>query len=180
MSTMRNDAVRRAARNRRAAPLLAILAGVALCTAACGGSSSSAGSGTGQGSGAGGSAASDQIKFANCMRSHGITNFPEPSANGGPQKLNSAIDIRSPQFLAAQQACQHLAPGGGKANPAAASQNLNAMLKYVSCMRRHGVPSMPDPNSNGTLTLPSGLNPQSPQFQSAQQACQKFLPGGLG
>jgi hypothetical protein len=45
-------------------------------------------------------------------------------------------------------------------------------------MRAHGVPNFPDPSSGGGINIApgSGLNPQSPAFQSAQQACQKLLP----
>jgi hypothetical protein len=39
---------------------------------------------------------------------------------------------------------------------------------------------MPDPvvNASGvSLRGPAGFGPSSPQFQSAQQACRKYLPG---
>jgi hypothetical protein len=53
-------------------------------------------------------------------------------------------------------------------------------LAFSQCMRSHGVPSFPDPNSQGQISFGSsnGINPQSPKFQSAQQACQKLLPNG--
>jgi hypothetical protein len=47
-------------------------------------------------------------------------------------------------------------------------------------MRAHGVPNFPDPGSGGGVQLSgSGINTQSPAFGSAQNACQKLLPGGL-
>jgi hypothetical protein len=53
-------------------------------------------------------------------------------------------------------------------------------LAFSSCMRSHGVPNFPDPNSQGQIDIGSsdGINPQSSQFQSAQQACQKLMPNG--
>jgi hypothetical protein len=50
----------------------------------------------------------------------------------------------------------------------------NAGLEYARCMRSHGVPNFPDPDSSGGLVLPpnGSVDPNSPQFQSAQQACQ--------
>jgi hypothetical protein len=49
-------------------------------------------------------------------------------------------------------------------------------------MRSHGVPSFPDPTSNGGISIQvqpgSGINPNSPAFQSAQRACQSLLPAG--
>jgi hypothetical protein len=45
-------------------------------------------------------------------------------------------------------------------------------------MRAHGVPNFPDPNPEGDLeiTAGSGIDPQSPAFQRAQQACSQYAP----
>lgn len=58
-------------------------------------------------------------------------------------------------------------------------------LDFSRCMRSHGVPNFPDPNSNGGFSGTSqqgggtgGLDPNSPAFLSAQQTCRKLLPGG--
>jgi hypothetical protein len=47
-------------------------------------------------------------------------------------------------------------------------------------MRSHGVPNFPDPGSGGGIQIGpgSGIDPRSPKFQAAQQACQKVLPNG--
>jgi hypothetical protein len=49
-------------------------------------------------------------------------------------------------------------------------------------MRAHGVPNFPDPSSAGGINIQqgSGIDPQSPAFQAAQQACRKVIPGGAG
>jgi hypothetical protein len=54
------------------------------------------------------------------------------------------------------------------------------MMQFASCMRSHGVPNFPDPNAQGVISGNSadGLDPSSPQFQQAQQACAKDLPNG--
>jgi len=55
------------------------------------------------------------LKAATCMRSHGITNFPEPVFSGGqvefPQ-LQRLVDVGSPQFTRAYHVCQKLIPAG--------------------------------------------------------------------
>jgi hypothetical protein len=43
------------------------------------------------------------LKFAECMRSHGMSNFPDPMAGGG---FNIPGNTNSPQFEAAAKACQ--------------------------------------------------------------------------
>jgi hypothetical protein len=59
------------------------------------------------------------------------------------------------------------------------SKNLDPAA-FSACMRKHGVPNFPDPDSKGGLTLNgnSGLDPRSPQFRAAQKACRKLLPNG--
>lgn len=177
MTDMLSGAARRAVRIMRAGALLAILAGVMVLAAGCGGSSSSSTSQEPSADAADAAA----LKYANCMRSHGITNFPEPNSQGQPQS-GPPIDIGSPQYLAAEKACARYGVGGGNASPGVSTQVMQELLKYVACMRSHGVPDMPDPNSNGTLTLPTSgsANASSPQFQSAEQACQKLLPAQGG
>jgi hypothetical protein len=50
------------------------------------------------------------------MRSHGITKDPDPQVgSGGNDTINlTGIDLNSPQFLAAQQACRRYAPPDSK------------------------------------------------------------------
>jgi hypothetical protein len=55
------------------------------------------------------------LKFSQCMRSHGVPKFPDPqfAANGGTLlKIGKDVNPNSPQFKAAQKACQKLVPGG--------------------------------------------------------------------
>ncbi len=75
------------------------------------------------------------------------------------------------------------APGGGSGGGAGLRLQLGGganALKFSACMRSHGVPGFPDPNGQGAIAISSsmGIDPNSPQFQAAQQACAKELPGG--
>jgi hypothetical protein len=56
----------------------------------------------------------DYLRAAACMRSHGITNFPDPAFSGGGVHLNipSGIDTSSQQFNQARQACEKFIPAG--------------------------------------------------------------------
>ncbi len=58
-----------------------------------------------------------------------------------------------------------------------------AWLAYSRCMRSHAVPNFPNPRqvAGGGIQVSGsapGINPQSPLFVSAQQACRHLLPGG--
>ena len=50
----------------------------------------------------------DALKFSHCMRSHGIKDFPNPTASGFIGTGGS--DPNAPRFLAAQGACNHYLP----------------------------------------------------------------------
>lgn len=128
---------------------------------------------------AAGSSGHSAVAYAQCMRSHGVPNFPDPNSQGG---FNGAdLPAGSPQMQAALQACQSLAPGGGQTTGGGAAlspQQQAQLLQFSKCMRSHGVPDFPDPSSHG-LDLGSGnIDPNSSQFQAAQNACKSDLPGG--
>jgi hypothetical protein len=58
--------------------------------------------------------AQDYLKAAACMRSHGITNFPDPTFSDGQVSFSepSSIDTHSTQFTRALHVCQKLIPRG--------------------------------------------------------------------
>jgi hypothetical protein len=60
----------------------------------------------------GGQADPAMLKFAQCMRKNGVPNFPDPDGGKLIMKSDQGIDPNSPQFKAAQKACQKLMPGG--------------------------------------------------------------------
>jgi hypothetical protein len=154
--------------------LAAALTGLATLLAACSGSGSSPAL-------AGTTAFQKELAYSQCMRSHGEPGFPDPQPNGallinGPKDhLNGAL------MNSANKACQHLLPKQRPMTAAQQRQFLDQALKFVACMRSHGLPDMPDPVMQGggvNQQLPRGTNPSSPVFQSAQRACQKLLPVG--
>ena len=192
---------------RRGASVLAVGAGLALLFAACSGAGPSTNGvaslpSAGAGSAAQASAtptpnASDQyaqvLAYSQCMRAHGITDFPDPqSGPGGGFELQirvqpgSDLDPNSPKFQAAQAACQSLMPAPKPGQAGQNNQQLQVQaLQFSQCMRSHGVPNFPDPKfSGGGVTIGggpgSGIDPNSPTFLAAQQACQSLLPGANG
>ena len=120
------------------------------------------------------------VAFAACMRSHGVPEFPDPGSNGHTS-LGNGIDPSSPQFQAAQKACQSLLPSGGSslatqsASGSISPEKQAQLLRFARCMRGHGVPNYPDPTSQG-IALSQSVDPRSPRFQAAAQACRKLAP----
>jgi hypothetical protein len=193
MSTRASNATVRKSRPVRAC-LLALaaagLAGLSLLASACGGSSGAGvariGSTTTSNGGSAapsGSGSADPAAFSACMRKHGVPNFPDPDSQGRLMLSPGAgLNPASPQFRAAQRACKGLLPTGGKPDPQAQAAFLKQALRFSQCMRSHGVPNFPDPKASGngiglTIGKGSGVDPNSPKFKAAQQACQSLLPG---
>jgi hypothetical protein len=179
-------------RPRRGAQATAGLIGLMLLAAACSSAPAAPGvanvSATNAATGSspsGGSTKPNPLAFAQCMRSHGVADFPDPSSQGqisiqGGQ--GSDLDPNNPRFQAAQKACGYLQP---KPSAAQQKQFQQDALKFSECMRSHGLKNFPDPSSGGLrISIKSGqgsdLDPNNPTFQAAQQACQHLLPGANG
>jgi hypothetical protein len=137
----------------------------AMAITACGAASGpSVSAGTGRGGASG-------VKFANCMRSHGVSNFPDPGAQGG----FSGVSKQSPAFRSAMNTCNRLLPPGRSTGAQLTEQQQFAALAQAKCVRGHGLPNFPDPTfpRSGGMLFPAipGFNPSSPAFRHAAAAC---------
>jgi hypothetical protein len=152
-----------------------------LILAGCGGSSPAGTAGRGGSNGF----RKAFVAFAVCMRSHGLSGYPDPqvwSSGGevhakiGPGSLNPD----TPAFKAADHACHNLLPDGGVPGGGGVSAQAKAQdLAFADCMRSNGVPGFPDPSHDGAFDLPPAINPQAPRYQSAMRACAKVQPSSL-
>jgi hypothetical protein len=128
--------------SRKLSPMAA-LALIALIAAGCGGSDSSSGGNT---------TASNQekaVKFAQCMRENGVSQFPDPDASGNltiDGVLNgSSIDSDSPTWNQALDACEDLQPPGFTGGGERSASQQEAALQFAQCIRENGVADFPDP-----------------------------------
>jgi hypothetical protein len=126
-------------------PLAALLALVALIGAGC--SSGSAESGD-----AGNAKAAHQeqaVKFAECMRDNGVSEFPDPDASGEltiDGVLNgSSLDPNSAAWKNAIAACKDLQPPGFTGDKEVTPERREARLAFARCIRKNGVKDFPDP-----------------------------------
>lgn len=158
-----------------------------LLAAACGGSPGShvaqPGPTTTEGSTPSAAAAQNGVlAFSQCMRSHGVPDFPDPNSSGVlPKSQIARLAASSPQFPAAHRACGHLLPNGGQPTQAQAQQAWSDMRKFARCMRLHGIPNWPDPaptspqDSRPFFHLPNSMDPSAPQLVSKIRACQHVM-----
>jgi len=150
-------------------PALAVLAAVALLTAACGGGSATAGS-----SGAGQGRLAQALAFARCMRSHGAPDFPDPIPDGSGSFVKKPVlesTFNAPR--SAQAACARLLPRAALGlTPAQQAQHQRQQLAFAACMRRNGFPQFPDGWSGNVGQLTSaGLDPGSPRLNAVLTKC---------
>jgi hypothetical protein len=103
---------------------------------------------------------------------------------------------RPPRIVPAAAAAMAITACGssdGSLRPPNAGDSSSAVT-YADCMRTNGVPNFPDPGNSppanpagfamafghpgAYIVIPDALNPQSPAFRRAAQACR--LPGTSG
>jgi hypothetical protein len=158
---------------------LAVVIACGLLSTACGASSKpTEGAAT---------ASSPRVDFAQCMRSHGVPNFSDPTQVGSGEVSALGADPQSPAFEAAQRSCQRLIPGGGDSSVHASAQAMAQALKVSQCMRAHGISGFPDPatsppssltgysvvlSQNGAvIAIPNSVDVHSPAFKQAAGRC---------
>lgn len=139
----------------------------------------------GQGAGTGNATSSPStdprdtaLLYAQCMRTNGVPDFPDPDANGrfSLGHGEGGVDQDDPTFRATAEKCRALAPGGEHeqfGDPAFVEQ----MREFSQCMRDNGLPDFPDPDADGRLRG-AGHEAGGPTYEAAFAACRDKLPGG--
>jgi hypothetical protein len=135
------------------------------------------------------------LAFSQCMRSHGVPNFPDPSSGGGLSiNIGAGLNPASPAFKTAQSACSKLLPGGGPGAGPPSAQAKAQMLAVSECMRAHGVTGFPDPTTGPPaspsgysqvigrgdvfIAVPDTIDASSPVYRRAASACRFGIPPG--
>ena len=151
------------------------LALVALISAGCG--SNATGSAD-----TGGGERDKAVKFAACMREHGVSDFPDPNASGEStidEIVNgSSLDPGTAAWKQAIGACKDLQPPGFTGHKRRAEQQ-DAALEFAQCIREHGVKDFPDPAPDAPLVdtnrIPSSAtNGGMTLLNAAMRKCSDF------
>jgi hypothetical protein len=162
--------------------LCAVLAGLALTAAACGGAANA-----GDASDSEKNREDQLVEYTRCMREHGID--VEASEDDGRFKIavggpasGAAGEKGGPDedMNAAMEACKDKLPRFGEdLTPEERAEMEDAMLEFSNCMREHGI-DMPDPGQGGFVQKfegkGDGPTPEDEDFQAAEKACEDKLP----
>jgi hypothetical protein len=124
------------------------------------------------------------VKFAECIRAHGVSDFPDPNAKND---FEYGVSVSPAVWKQATTACKDLQPPGTLSSKRTPKQQ-SASLRFAQCIRDHGVKDFPDP-VNGepvvdTYKIPSSNRPGGMTIlNAAMKACArglKLAAGGQG
>ena len=89
------------------------------------------------------------VKFAECMRDNGVSEFPDPDASDGltiDGVVNgSSLDPSTSVWKNAIGACKDLQPAGFMGDEDISAEEQEVRLEFAQCMRDNGVEDFPDP-----------------------------------
>jgi hypothetical protein len=120
------------------------------------------------------------VKFSECMRDNGVSEFPDPDASGQltiDGVLNgSSLDSSTPVWKAAMGACKDLQPPGFTGDEEVTAEEQEARLEFAQCIRDNGVEDFPDPVEGEPLVntnrIPSAATEGGMSIlNAAMQAC---------
>jgi len=190
-----NDACKEVVRVKLVAALAVV--GIGFGLVGCGSSSHPVSVPTLQGSHANGSTRGPSLQAlhqaAQCIRTHGIPNYADPTVGAGFTIYTDQRDLENATSTVVQQAMSACRTEIATANfdpnqrPHPPAQMVRDGVREAQCLRAHGLPNWPDPKASDTFdpghgfqingsavagAIPAGANPKaSPVWQNAMQAC---------
>jgi hypothetical protein len=92
------------------------------------------------------------FEFSQCMRDHGIEDFPDPSAEGGIDLGGTELQdqMGTEEFQAAQEKCEPIldeaaAESGQRLTPEELAEQRDQMVALAQCVRDRGYEDFPTP-----------------------------------
>jgi len=130
---------------------------------------------------------------AQCMRQHGIPDFPDPSIDqhgqlslpqgAAGEHVKAELNANPDAERACQPILDRLPAGATRGSESQYTQeDLANLLKFAQCMRRNGMPDWPDPKADGSFPIhgtPIEAEGKSPRFRAAVQACKQYWDRGI-
>ena len=167
--------------------LLVALAMIALVGAGCGSNAPSE-TGTASSSGTASSGADKKltardkaVKFAECIRAHGVSDFPDPNAKN---QFEYGVSVTPAVWKRATTACKDLQPPGFTGHKRS-TQEQEGALAFARCIRENGVKDFPDPTPDAPLVdtnrIPSRAQSRDLSvLNAAMKTCSDLAPGVTG
>jgi hypothetical protein len=121
------------------------------------------------------------VKFAECIRAHGVTDFPDPNEKN---QFDYGVSVTPAVWNKATTACKDLQPPGTLSSRRTPKQQ-SAALRFAQCVRDNGVKDFPDPVNGepliNTYKIPSSNKPGGMTIlNAAVQKCRNALGEAAG
>jgi hypothetical protein len=176
-------------RTPRPLAAVALIALIGVISAGCGSNApSETGTASNTGTGTASSGASKKlsardkaVKFAECIRAHGVSDFPDPNEKN---QFEYGVSVTPAVWNRATTACKDLQPPGTLSAKRTPKQQ-SAALRFAQCIRDNGVKDFPDP-VNGeplvdTYKIPSSNKPGGMAIlNAAMHKCGNALGSATG
>ena len=162
------------------------LATVALIGAGCSnGSAENGNTGTAGTAGSGAdkklTARDKAVKFSECIRAHGVSDFPDPNEKN---QFEYGVSVTPAVWKQATTACKDLQPPGTLSSKRTRKEQ-SASLRFAQCIRENGVKDFPDPVNGeplvNTYKIPSSNRPGGmTTLNAAMRKCGNILKEAAG
>lgn len=123
------------------------------------------------------------VKYADCMRQHGVPHFPDPEASGNFPDFG--VDVSRDQWASAVTACKDLQPPSVDYSSKRSPAQQSAALQFAQCLRDNGVKDFPDPVTGepliDTSRIPSAMTAAGKAIlNAATKKCGALLNAAAG
>jgi hypothetical protein len=129
------------------------------------------------------------VKFSECMRDHGVSEFPDPDASGqltvDGVVNGSSIDPSAPVWEQAMSSCKDLQPPGFTGDEEVSAEEQETRLEFAQCIRDNGVEDFPDPTEDSPLVdtnrIPSAATEEGMTIlNAAMETCGDLAEEAIG
>lgn len=122
------------------------------------------------------------LDFYQCLRDNGLE-VQDPTRDGATT-LQEQVDTEDPVVQGIIEECSEETGSNGRITVGGEGGQMGEnladtedLIVYVDCLREHGI-DMPDPDADGRLSMPEGMDRNSTELREAGKACAGHLDGG--
>jgi len=121
------------------------------------------------------------VKFSECIRAHGVSDFPDPNEKN---QFEYGVSVTPAVWKQATTACKDLQPPGTLSSKRTRKEQ-SASLRFAQCIRENGVKDFPDPVNGeplvNTYKIPSSNRPGGmTTLNAAMRKCGNILKEAAG
>jgi hypothetical protein len=120
------------------------------------------------------------VAAAECMRTNGFPDFPDPVETNGRWAFPASVNdlVKQPAGECQDQFARIGAIPARTQRPVGADE-MTKLRRWADCMRRNGLADWPDPDSDGIFHPDAVPANDDPVWRKADGACRSLEPGPI-